>query len=63
MHGIGAGTRIFELLDRVPAIQPGVGVELDPKRTGPLQLENITFVTLREVGSTCSKISTSSRSW
>ncbi|KAH9055376.1 P-loop containing nucleoside triphosphate hydrolase protein [Lactarius vividus] len=43
MRGIGAGTRIFELLDRSPAIQPGVGVELDPKRTGPLRFENITF--------------------
>ncbi|KAI9452277.1 P-loop containing nucleoside triphosphate hydrolase protein [Lactarius psammicola] len=43
MRGIGAGTRIFELLDRSPAIQPGVGVALDPKRTGPLRFENITF--------------------
>ncbi len=43
MRGIGAGTRIFELLDRSPAIQPGVGVALDPKRTGPLRFENIMF--------------------
>jgi ABC-type multidrug transport system fused ATPase/permease subunit len=43
MRGIGAGTRIFELLDRTPAIQPGVGVVLDPKRSGPLRFENITF--------------------
>ena len=43
MRGIGAGTRIFELLDRAPAIRPGVGVELDPKRTGPLRFENIMF--------------------
>ncbi|KAH9165052.1 P-loop containing nucleoside triphosphate hydrolase protein [Lactarius sanguifluus] len=43
MRGIGAGSRIFELLDRSPAIQPGVGVELDPKHTGPLRFENITF--------------------
>jgi putative ABC transport system ATP-binding protein len=43
MRGIGAGTRIFELLDRAPAIQPDVGVVLDPKRSGPLRFENITF--------------------
>ena len=43
MRGIGAGTRIFELLDRAPAIRPGVGVALDPKRTGPLRFENIMF--------------------
>jgi putative ABC transport system ATP-binding protein len=43
MRGIGAGTRIFELLDRAPAVRPGVGVALDPKRTGPLRFENIMF--------------------
>jgi putative ABC transport system ATP-binding protein len=43
MRGIGAGTRIFELLDRTPAIQPRVGLVLDPARTGPLRFENITF--------------------
>jgi ABC-type multidrug transport system fused ATPase/permease subunit len=43
MRGIGAGTRIFELLDRTPAIKPGVGMVLDPKRSGPLRFENITF--------------------
>jgi len=43
MRGIGAGTRIFELLDRAPAVQPGVGVVLDPARSGPLRFENVTF--------------------
>ncbi|KAI0276183.1 P-loop containing nucleoside triphosphate hydrolase protein [Russula aff. rugulosa BPL654] len=43
MRGIGAGTRIFELLDRSPAIQPGEGMVLDPARSGPLRFENITF--------------------
>ena len=43
MRGLGAGTRIFGLLDRTPAIQPGVGVALDPKRIGPLRFENIMF--------------------
>ncbi|KAF8263750.1 hypothetical protein EI94DRAFT_1874774 [Lactarius quietus] len=37
MRGVGSGTRIFELLDRTSSIQPGVGVALDPKRTGPLR--------------------------
>ncbi|KAI0301675.1 P-loop containing nucleoside triphosphate hydrolase protein [Multifurca ochricompacta] len=43
MRGIGAGTRIFELLDRTSAIRPGVGVALDPTRSGTLKFENITF--------------------
>lgn len=43
MRGIGAGTRIFDLLDRTPAIQPGEGAVLDPARSGPLRFENITF--------------------
>ena len=43
MRAAGAGTRIFELLDRTPAIQPGMGVAIDPKRTGPLRFENVAF--------------------
>ncbi|KAI0067647.1 hypothetical protein BV25DRAFT_1819042 [Artomyces pyxidatus] len=43
MRGIGAGTRIFELLDRRPAIPPGTGVELTPTRTGPLRFERVAF--------------------
>jgi hypothetical protein len=43
MRGIGAGTRIFELLDRTPAVQPGEGMVLDPARSGPLRFENIAF--------------------
>jgi ABC-type multidrug transport system fused ATPase/permease subunit len=42
MRGIGAGTRIFELLDRTPAIRPGVGVALDPNAP-VLRFENIMF--------------------
>ena len=45
MRGIGAGQRIFELLDRQPAIPPGVGVALPPWRTGVLRFENL-FSTL-----------------
>ncbi|KAH7909507.1 P-loop containing nucleoside triphosphate hydrolase protein [Hygrophoropsis aurantiaca] len=43
MRGIGAGTRIFELLDRKPAIPPNVGIELDPSRRGTVRFENIGF--------------------
>lgn len=43
MRGIGAGTRIFELLDRRPAIPPASGVELDPTRRGMVKFEKITF--------------------
>lgn len=43
MRGIGAGQRIFELLDRRPAIPPGVGVELPRWRTGVLRFENVGF--------------------
>lgn len=43
MRGIGAGARIFELLDRKPAIPPFSGVELDPTRRGPVKFEKITF--------------------
>ena len=43
MRGIGAGTRIFELLDRTPAIQPSEGVVLNPTRFGPIRFENVTF--------------------
>jgi ABC-type multidrug transport system fused ATPase/permease subunit len=43
MRGIGAGTRIFELLDRAPAIPPHGGIEVDPSHRGPVRFENISF--------------------
>ncbi|KAI0312186.1 P-loop containing nucleoside triphosphate hydrolase protein, partial [Amylostereum chailletii] len=43
MRGIGAGQRIFELLDRTPAIRPGVGVPLDPSRRGTVRFEGVAF--------------------
>lgn len=43
MRGIGAGTRIFDLLDRTPAIPPAAGAELDPTRRGAVKFEKITF--------------------
>ena len=43
MRGIGAGTRIFDLLDRRPAIPPTSGITLDPIRRGTIKFEKITF--------------------
>ncbi|KAJ7655385.1 P-loop containing nucleoside triphosphate hydrolase protein [Mycena rosella] len=43
MRGIGAGTRIFELLDRAPAIPPHQGIAVPADRRGVLKFENIKF--------------------
>ncbi|KAF5348715.1 hypothetical protein D9758_006757 [Tetrapyrgos nigripes] len=43
MRGIGAGARVFELLDRRPAIPTDSGVEIAPGRRGPVKFENIQF--------------------
>ena len=43
MRGIGAGVRIFDLLDRKPAIPPDTGVEVDPARRGPIRFEHVWF--------------------
>ncbi|KAI0343512.1 P-loop containing nucleoside triphosphate hydrolase protein [Trametopsis cervina] len=43
MRGIGAGVRIFDLLDRHPVIDPEAGVEIDPARRGVIRFENVTF--------------------
>lgn len=43
MRGIGAGTRIFELLDRQPAILYYSGVEVSPQRRGPIRFEQVKF--------------------
>ncbi|CAL1711971.1 unnamed protein product [Somion occarium] len=43
MRGIGAGVRIFELLDRRPAIPPDTGVEVDPSRRGTVRFEKVMF--------------------
>jgi hypothetical protein len=43
MRGIGAGTRIFELLGRQPAIPISGGADLDPTRRGPVRFEDIGF--------------------
>ncbi|KZS87812.1 hypothetical protein SISNIDRAFT_460584 [Sistotremastrum niveocremeum HHB9708] len=43
MRGIGAGTRIFELMGRHPIIANDTGKALDPSRRGPIKFENVTF--------------------
>ncbi|KAJ6497548.1 P-loop containing nucleoside triphosphate hydrolase protein [Mycena sanguinolenta] len=43
MRGVGAGTRIFQLLDRTPAIPPHNGVLVASQRRGILKFENIKF--------------------
>ena len=43
MRGIGAGTRIFDLLDRKPAIPPSHGVAVPTTRLGTVRFENIQF--------------------
>ncbi|KAF7296039.1 ATP-binding cassette transporter [Mycena kentingensis (nom. inval.)] len=43
MRGIGAGGRIFELLDRTPAVLPHGGVPISADRRGILKFENVRF--------------------
>ena len=43
MRGIGAGVRIFDLLERKPLIDPEVGVPIDSARRGPIRFENVMF--------------------
>ncbi|KZT65402.1 hypothetical protein DAEQUDRAFT_731456 [Daedalea quercina L-15889] len=43
MRGVGAGERIFELLDRHPTIPPYTGLAVDPARRGPVRFEGVYF--------------------
>ena len=43
MRGVGAGTRIFELLDRQPLIPYHGGVQVSPNRRGPIRFEHVGF--------------------
>ncbi|KIK61248.1 hypothetical protein GYMLUDRAFT_43310 [Collybiopsis luxurians FD-317 M1] len=43
MRGIGAGSRVFELLGRNPAIPTDSGVILAPERRGPVRFEHVGF--------------------
>lgn len=43
MKGVGAGTRIFDLLAREPAIVPNKGKILSPASIATVKFENIRF--------------------
>jgi len=43
MKGVGAGTRVFDLLDRKSAIPLSVGKTLEKGRNGPIVFENVSF--------------------
>lgn len=43
MRGIGAGVRIFDLLERKPIIDPEAGIPVDPARRGSIRFENVMF--------------------
>lgn len=43
MRGIGAGTRVFGLLSREPAIPPDSGLAIDKSRRGVLRYEGVRF--------------------
>lgn len=43
MRGIGAGTRVFSLLSRKPAIPPDTGLAIERSKRGMLAFENVRF--------------------
>lgn len=43
MRGIGAGMRIFEVLDRSPAVPFGVGEEVPKNQLGVVKFEHVHF--------------------
>ncbi|WVQ77988.1 hypothetical protein IAT38_000069 [Cryptococcus sp. DSM 104549] len=43
MRGVGAGSRVFWLLDRTSRIPLDVGTRLSPARNGPIIFENVRF--------------------
>jgi ABC-type multidrug transport system fused ATPase/permease subunit len=43
MKGVGAGTRVFDLLDRKSAIPLSVGKTLEKGREGPIRFEGVSF--------------------
>ncbi|ORY28160.1 P-loop containing nucleoside triphosphate hydrolase protein [Naematelia encephala] len=51
MKGVGAGARVFWLLDRPSAVPLGVGTHLSRSRNGPIRFENVhfTYPSRREV--------------
>lgn len=43
MKGVGAGSRVFHLIDRQSEIPLGVGQKLSNMRNGPIEFENVRF--------------------
>lgn len=43
MRGIGAGVRIFDLLERKPLIDPEVGVDIHPGWQASIKFEKVSF--------------------
>lgn len=43
MKGVGAGTRIFDLISREPLVSPDRGVTLGPNRIGTVKFNDIHF--------------------
>ncbi|KAF8339323.1 P-loop containing nucleoside triphosphate hydrolase protein [Amanita rubescens] len=43
MRGVGAGTRIFDLLGRQPVIPTNGGLQVSPGRRGPIRFESVAF--------------------
>jgi len=43
MRAIGAGTRVFEVLDRKSLIPLHEGIELSPDRCGTIRFEHVHF--------------------
>ncbi|KAK6909635.1 hypothetical protein I203_103656 [Kwoniella mangroviensis CBS 8507] len=43
MRGVGAGSRVFWLLDRTSHIPLDKGIKLDQTRNGPIRFENVVF--------------------
>ncbi|KAG9056840.1 ATP-binding cassette permease mdl1 [Serendipita sp. 407] len=43
MKGVGAGTRIFDLIAREPVIAPSKGIAIEPRSIGTIKFEGIRF--------------------
>ena len=43
MRGVGAGTRIFDLLERESLIEPEKGIRFDPTRRGTIKFDSVWF--------------------
>ena len=43
MRGIGAGMRVFEVIDRTPVIAHGVGDEVEKGHLGTIRFESVHF--------------------